>query len=91
MYREQYFEGGISSCYFWDQDNGGFAGALEPATLHLCWPFHRYLTTVPSHIEPVISHVIFSHTTRHMFDAIHRVTLNSSGRFFSGQVIEITS
>ena len=26
MYREQYFEGGISSCYFWDQDNGGFAG-----------------------------------------------------------------
>lgn len=28
MYREQYFEGGISSCYFWDQDNGGFAGAI---------------------------------------------------------------
>jgi len=28
VYREQYFEGGISSCYFWDQDNGGFAGAI---------------------------------------------------------------
>lgn len=28
MYRERYFEGGISSCYFWDQDNAGFAGAI---------------------------------------------------------------
>lgn len=26
-YRNLYYEGGISSCYFWDKDDGGFATA----------------------------------------------------------------
>lgn len=42
-YREMYFEGGLSSVYLWDLDDGGFAGvvllkkcasALTP--LHVC-------------------------------------------------------
>lgn len=28
VYRELYFEGGISSVYLWDQDEGGFAGVV---------------------------------------------------------------
>eukprot|EP00116_Pleurobrachia_bachei_P008830 sb/3469092/ len=28
VYREQYFDGGISSCYFWDEEHGGFSGAI---------------------------------------------------------------
>jgi len=28
VYREQYFDGGISSCYFWEEDHGGFSGAI---------------------------------------------------------------
>ncbi|PVF95840.1 putative F-actin capping protein beta subunit [Serendipita vermifera] len=27
-YREMYYEGGISSCFLWDQDDGGFAGVV---------------------------------------------------------------
>ena len=27
-YRELYYEGGVSSAYLWDLDNGGFAGCF---------------------------------------------------------------
>ena len=27
-YREMYFEGGVSSVYLWDLDDGGFAGVV---------------------------------------------------------------
>lgn len=28
VYRELYYEGGVGSCYFWDLDEGGFAGVI---------------------------------------------------------------
>ena len=28
VYRELYYEGGVGSCYFWDLDEGGFAGVV---------------------------------------------------------------
>ena len=46
MYREQYFEGGISSCYFWDQDNGGFAGFSSVFCQIVCLPWPCLIVSV---------------------------------------------
>lgn len=55
MYREQYFEGGISSCYFWDQDNGGFAGLQHfPAQNFL----YKNSMLAHIHVQVRVQHVI---------------------------------
>ena len=40
-YREMYFEGGVSSVYLWDLDDGGFAGVvlLKKSMIILLVPF----------------------------------------------------
>lgn len=42
-YREMYYEGGVSSVYLWDLDDGGFAGVVL-----LKKSKSRTLSTIPS-------------------------------------------
>ena len=46
-YRELYFEGGVSSVYLWDLENGGFAGCFlikkSKLKLYNCYHFHSSL------------------------------------------------
>lgn len=45
-YRELYFEGGVSSVYLWDLEDGGFAGVvlLKKSMFH---PTQTFLTSSP--------------------------------------------
>jgi len=46
QYREMYFEGGVSSVYLWDLDQG-FAGNRY---FLLTLPYYKFYKIVPNHI-----------------------------------------